>query len=165
MRLPQWWRGFPLCTRAKTSASRHSFWTGCCWRWYLSCYVPISLEVSVSGMHDNIIWNLIGWLLRYINRLSLLKGGNMVRLETCAKGLASHKIKEYPINKLTTSQRVFTGVGMLSCLNLIALAKPNSFIHHIIFSYDRPSWNRCHQLDIILRVSTISAWTNGVHFR
>ncbi|KAI8576117.1 hypothetical protein K450DRAFT_258556 [Umbelopsis ramanniana AG] len=48
---------------------------------------------------------------RYINRLSLLKGGNMVRLETCAKGLASHKVKEYPINKLAASQRVYTGVG------------------------------------------------------
>lgn len=49
---------------------------------------------------------------RYIDKLVLLRGGNIVRLVTHARFANSHKIKEYPIDRLYCKQQVHTGIGM-----------------------------------------------------
>ncbi|KAL0092972.1 hypothetical protein J3Q64DRAFT_1830615 [Phycomyces blakesleeanus] len=48
---------------------------------------------------------------RYIDKIILLKGGARVRLLTHARFIESQKCKEYPINRLFSKQKVFTGAG------------------------------------------------------
>ncbi|KAI8883582.1 hypothetical protein K501DRAFT_249412 [Backusella circina FSU 941] len=48
---------------------------------------------------------------RYIDKVVLLKGAEQVRLITHARVFQSHKIREYPIERLYCKQKLFTGVG------------------------------------------------------
>ncbi|KAM3587091.1 hypothetical protein VKS41_002133 [Umbelopsis sp. WA50703] len=71
--------------------------------------IGIASALCAVGVGISAAMCLYPW--RYINRLWLLKGGSIARFETCAKGIASHKVREFPVSNLNISQRVFTGVG------------------------------------------------------